>query len=317
MARNSLNWRAKLRAACLIVSACATVPAASAAAEPCPTGLIDGKHVTILTAGRDTGDASDVVLIPGLSTPRAVWDATAADLAATHRLHLVQFRGFGDAAGANADGPILVPAMREIADYIDDCITDQGRPAPAVIGHSAGGLIGLMIAAQAPQEIGRLMIVDALPFIGTLFAPGATVEMMRPQAEAMAGAMRAQAVTDPATITDPGPSSMLARMSNTAAGRVQVARWTAQADLAVSAQLLLDVMTTDMRSDLAAVHIPLTLVYAQDDVVMPADRTAAIFAGAYQAVPNFTDEPIAPSRHFIMLDQPAQFARAVFRFLAR
>src|SRR3546814_6270111 len=37
-----------------------------------------------------------------------------------------------------------------------------------------------------------LMVVDAVPFIGTIFVPGATVEMMRPQAEAMAAAMRAQ-----------------------------------------------------------------------------------------------------------------------------
>src|SRR3546814_12988589 len=82
--------------------------------------------------------------------------------------------------------------MQEVADYIDDCITDAGRPAPAVVGHSLGGLTGLMIAARAPQEVGKLMVVDAVPFIGTIFVPGATVEMMRPLAEAMAAAMLAQ-----------------------------------------------------------------------------------------------------------------------------
>src|SRR3546814_5636720 len=81
---------------------------------------------------------------------------------------------------------------QEVADYTDDCITDAGRPAPAVVGHSRGGLTGLRIAARAPPEVGRLMVVDAVPFIGTIFAPGATAEMMKPQAEAMAAAMRAQ-----------------------------------------------------------------------------------------------------------------------------
>src|SRR3546814_19728471 len=58
--------------------------------------------------------------------------------------------------------------MQEVADYIDDCITDAGRPAPAVVGHSLGGLTGLMIAARAPQEVGKLMVVDAVPFIGPI-----------------------------------------------------------------------------------------------------------------------------------------------------
>src|SRR3546814_9346542 len=82
--------------------------------------------------------------------------------------------------------------MQEVADYMEYSITDAGRPAPAVVGHSLGGLTWLMIAARAPQEVGKLMVVDAVPFIGTIFVPGATVEMMRPQAEVMAAAMRAQ-----------------------------------------------------------------------------------------------------------------------------
>ncbi|WP_168452393.1 alpha/beta fold hydrolase [Sphingopyxis microcysteis] len=285
------------------------------AAEPCPTGLVEGKRITILIEG----NGPDVVLIPGLSSPRSVWDATADRLKSSHRLHRVQIRGFGDAAGVNADGPVLDPMMRELADYIDDCITDRGRAAPAIIGHSMGGLTGLMIAARAPGEVGRLMIVDALPFIGTLFNPAATAESMKPQAEQMAAMMRAQygqpVPTTP--VTDPGPASMAASMSNSAAGRTAVAGWMRQADPRVTAQVFYDVMTTDMRGEIGAVGAPVALLYAQDDALMTPERAKAAFELQYTGLVRFSAHMVPDSRHFIMLDQPAAFARAIDAFLAQ
>ena len=284
------------------------------AAEPCPTGLVEGKRITIMVEG----DGPDVVLIPGLSSPRAVWDATAARLKGNYRLHRVQIRGFGDAAGVNADGPVLDPMMREVADYIDDCIVDEGRSAPAIIGHSMGGLAGLMIAARVPQEVDKLMIIDALPFIGTLFNPTATVDSVRPQAEQMAAMMRAQygqpVPTTP--VSDPGPVSMVGSMSNQPAGRMAILGWMRASDARVTAQVFHDVMTTDMRGELAAVTAPVTLLYAQDDSLMPPDRAKAAFEPQYVGVANFTAQMVPGSRHFIMLDQPDDFAKAVDDFLA-
>lgn len=284
------------------------------AREPCPLGLVEGKRITVL----EEGTGPDVVLIPGLSTPRAVWEPVAAQLKDRYRLHLVQIRGFGDDAGINAEGPVLEPMMKEAADYIDDCITDQGRPAPAIIGHSMGGLTGLMIAARAPQEVGKLMIVDAVPFIGTIFFPGATVEIMKPQAEAMAGAMRTQLASGwpEGPISDPGEASPMGRMSRSAEGRIQVSEWTRASDTRVIAQVFYEVMTTDMRGELAGVQAPVTLLYAQDDSAMPAAMAKAAFEPQYAGTPQFEAEMIADSRHFIMLDQPEAFAKAVEAFLA-
>jgi pimeloyl-ACP methyl ester carboxylesterase len=54
---------------------------------------------------------------------------------------------------------------------------------PAIVGHSLGGLLALMIAAKAPDAVGKVMVVDALPFYALLFNPAATVEMTKPFAE--------------------------------------------------------------------------------------------------------------------------------------
>jgi len=292
---------------------------ADAAGAPLTTGgcsadLTQGDAVTILNVGQ----GPDVILIPGLSTPRGVWDATVARLSATHRLHVVQVRGFGDDAGPNAEGTVLPVVVEDVRGFIEDCVVGQDRPAPAIIGHSMGGLTGLMIAVEAPDRVGKLMIVDALPFIGTLFSPNATVESVKPRAEQMAAMVRALAdQPKPAgPVADPGAASMAGSLSNTPAGRTAVEGWTRDADPRVTAQLLTDVMATDMRGELAKVTAPVTLLYAQDDSLMPPERARAAFEPQYSGTPHFKAQMVRGSRHFIMLDQPGVFAAAVDTFLA-
>ncbi len=299
----------RLSIAALFVLLIATIaPRADAAegAAGCGTGLLEGKRITVEVEG----DGPDVVLIPGLSSPRAVWAPTAERLKATHRLHLVEVRGFGgDAPGPNAEGPILEPMMREIADYIDDCIVDQGRPAPAVIGHSLGGLTAMMIAARAPQEVGRLMVVDSLPFFGMLFGPTATVASVEPQAAAMQTMLAAR---DSAEADD----RTLQMMSATDAGRAQVKAWTRAANAKVAAQLMYDDMTTDLRPELSAIAAPFTMLYPLDASAMPEAMVDGLYKGAFTTAKTVKLKRIDGSRHFIMLDQPEAFADAVDEFLA-
>ncbi len=115
-------------------------------------------------------NAPAVILIPGLASSRDVWSATVHQLDETHRVHVLNIRGFaGEPAGANAQGPVLQPLIDEIAAYAADL------DRPALIGHSIGGLISLEVAAARPDEIGRVMVIDALPFYSLLFNPAATV----------------------------------------------------------------------------------------------------------------------------------------------
>jgi len=51
------------------------------------------------------GQGPDVIFVPGYTSSREVWNETAERLAATHRVHLVQFSGFADRHGAMAMVP--------------------------------------------------------------------------------------------------------------------------------------------------------------------------------------------------------------------
>jgi pimeloyl-ACP methyl ester carboxylesterase len=303
-------------------------------------GMATGKRFTV----QIEGEGSDIILIPGLASSREVWEMTAASLAGCYRVHSVQVKGFGDQALAsepnaaadsdvgeaveagapvdvsiNASGPVLDPFVKELADYIDDEILNKGGKPPVIIGHSMGGLSALMLAARYPKAAGKIMVVDTLPFIGTLFNPQATVESERPRAAVMASAMRAGYSAEPkAEVTaDPGANSQAGFWSNSAQGRIMVANMNAASDQRVVAQALYDDMQTDMRAELLKIIAPVTLLYAQDDNVMPPEMAKAVFEPQYATVPKFTAQMIRGSRHFIMLDQPEQFQVHVKAFLEK
>lgn len=263
------------------------------------------------------GTGPDVILIPGLASPRDVWDSTRAALKAHHTLHIVQIRGFGDDAGVNAEGAVLEPFVADLAAYIQAKITGPGKPAPAIVGHSLGGLSALMMGIRHPALTGKAIIVDAFPFIGPIFGVS-TVDAIRPQAEAMAAAMRAAPVVpETAADADPGANSQAGFLSKSVAGRTAVAKWTRAADKRVVAQALYDDLITDVRPQLGQIKAPLTVIYAEDSSVMPKGRGDALYAAEYAGAPAVRFVKVDNSRHFVMLDQPDAFNAALSQALEK
>lgn len=263
-------------------------------------------HISITTMGK----GSPVVLIPGLSSPREVWAGIAPRIARDHQVILVQVNGFGgDAPGANLTAGMLDGVVADLHGYM----TAHKLAGAAVIGHSMGGLLALMMAKAHPDDVARLMIVDALPYIGDIFVPGSTVAMLAPQAAAMKDRMAAQygKPQDPAA-----NAAVAAGLTATPAARAQVTEWVAHADPRVSGQALYEDMTTDLRPGMATIAAPITMVYPWS-ATLPKERADPLYRAAYAKAPHVTFVDVKDSAHFVMLDQPAAFAAAVDAFLAK
>jgi pimeloyl-ACP methyl ester carboxylesterase len=256
-----------------------------------------------------SGQGPDVILSPGLASSRDVWDATVAQLAATHRVHAVQVAGFaGEPAGVAAgEGAVVAPFVADLAGYI----AANRLERPAVIGHSLGGLSALMLAKNHGDQVGRVMIVDALPFFSVLMNPAATVESVTPAA----AAARDQMLAMPAEQFAAGQTMTLGRLVRTEALRSMVATWSIESDRSVMARAMYDVMTTDPRGDLASIQTPVTIVYAHDAAMGPEAMVSGLYTNAYAALPNHTMVRVDQSFHFVPLDQPEAFAAAVADFL--
>ena len=254
------------------------------------------------------GKGPDVVLIPGLSSSREVYAAEAKLLAPHYTLHLVQVNGFAGApAGPNAEGPLLGPIVEELHDYIA-----TKTMHPAVIGHSLGGLLTLMLAAKYPGDVEKMMIVDALPFYGLVFNKDATVEMLKPQVAAMANQMLSMSDEQYAA-TQPMAVKM---MVNSPEGAKAVATSSIASDRAVSVHAMQEDMATDVRPSLSAIKTPAVLLYPFDVTAVKDPATiTAVYTGAYAGMPNLKIVRVDDSRHFIMYDQPAVFDMQVQAFL--
>ena len=265
---------------------------------------------SVVIQGVAPGKGPDVILVPGLSSSRDVYATEAKLLAANYRLYLIQIAGFsGDPAGPNATGPILAPVVEQLHQYI---VTNKLQH-PAIIGHSLGGLLGLMLADTHPEDVGKLLIVDSLPFYALVFAPEATVDVVTPQA----GAMRDQMIA--------ASPDVYAAMANQTAGylvlnpdaRKLVAASSIASDRTVVANAMYEDLVTDLRPQLAAIKTPATLLYPFDASAVGPDTTKidTVYTSAYSTMPNLKIHRIDDSRHFIMYDQPAAFDKAVQTFL--
>lgn len=254
------------------------------------------------------GQGPDVVLIPGLASSSAVWDATAARFEGRCRLHIVQVAGFaGSSPGANAKGPVVQPTV----DAIDAYIRTNKLKTPKVIGHSIGGLMGMLLVIQHPEDVGGLMIVDSLPFFSVLFG-AKDVSAAAPQA----AAFRDRIIAETQDAYAQGEKQFIQSLVKSPAGRQQATKWAAVSDKSVVARAMYEDMTTDLRPKLCEIKVPVTILYPWDGSVrFPQAAVDGIYRENYAALSNKTLVRIDGSYHFIMLDQPEQFAKQADLFL--
>jgi pimeloyl-ACP methyl ester carboxylesterase len=278
-------------------------PAITYAQAPAPA--VQMRHISVVATGKGT----PVILIPGLSSPRAVWDGVVPELAKHHRVYTVQINGFaGDAPGAN-----LTPGILDgVVDDLHALIGKEKIAGTAIVGHSMGGLLALMVAKAHPGDAGKLMIIDSLPFIGTLFSPVATVAMVEPRAKAMRDA---QTESYGKPISDTLAQSTADRLAAKAASRAKVAAWFKAADPRVSGEAMYEDMTTDLRPAMKTIAAPITLVYPWSAGEPSKQQADALYRAAYADAPHVTFVDIGDAAHFVMLDQTAQFQRVLDTFL--
>ena len=242
------------------------------------------------------GTGPDVILIPGLTSGRDVWRATA-DAVPGHRYHLIQVSGFaGDPARGNRAGAVIAPLADEIARYIADRRLDR----PAIIGHSMGGTLAMMVAARNPLLASRIMVIDMLPQPVGLF--GGTASGWAPFANSLGGLM---ATPDGRRLF----GSFMGAFSPPSGGN-------RNSDPDVVGRATHELMRIDLTPQLPRIRAPMTVVYASPD----ARARAAIdrqFARAYALAPGARLIRIDGSGHMVMLDQPARFRAVMREFLNR
>ncbi|MFC4929606.1 alpha/beta fold hydrolase [Massilia sp. GCM10023247] len=258
---------------------------------------------------RSEGTGPDVVLIPGLNSSPRAWASSVAAVPG-YRYHLVQVSGFaGQPAGGNNEGLVAAPVAAEIARYIQEAKLKQ----PAVIGHSLGGTIGMMLASRHPDALSRLMVVDMVPYMGMLFAgPAAPPEKVAALADGVAARIRSATPEQRALAT----RDTIAGMVDTEAMRPVAIADSQASDVDVNARAYRELIATNLIPELAKITVPVTVLYVQPkSVPLPPAQFDAGYKAAYAPLRQLTLKRIPDSAHFIMWDQPARFQAEMKAFL--
>ncbi|NWK96962.1 alpha/beta hydrolase [Sphingobium lactosutens] len=249
------------------------------------------RRIAMNVRGAATGAARDVLLIPGLASGPGIWTGVLGALPG-YRFHLVHVRGFaGLAPEANASGPLLQPIADEIARYA----AAAGLKRPAIVGHSMGGTLAMLLGLR--NIASRVMVVDMLPAGAAMV--GGTASGLGFLADQLSG-----------------------YLTGTAAGRRYLAEMVAQAsgaagsDPDVIANALRDLANVDLGLQLPRLAAPLEVVYAVGSDAQQAAAITSRFRAAYAPKKNALLKAIGPSGHMVMGDQPARFNAALKDFLA-
>lgn len=299
----SRSPRVLIAAAALLVAGAAAGPAAARG-----KGKVEqaqGLAVEVIGSGRP------VLMIPGLNSHGDTWRETCAALQpARVQCHIVTLPGFAGQPAVETGA--FLPAMRDrLLAYVDG----KRLKRPVLMGHSLGGVLALQMAAARPDVAERLIIVDALPFLPAAQNPAATVDNVRPMAEQMRQGMEA---SDDATFRARAAAA-IRNMAHDAQRTEQIRAWGAASDRRTTTQAMFELMTTDLREEVAKIRVP-TLVLGAWAGFKPygatKESTAAIFKAQFAKLDGVRIEMSEAGYHFLMWDDPQWLVAQVRDFMA-
>jgi pimeloyl-ACP methyl ester carboxylesterase len=229
-----------------------------------------------LTSYQVGGAGEPVVLVHGLAGSGRWWRRNVSVLTDTYRTYVVDLPRFGSMHGRGRF------VLAEAAAWLLEWMSRVGLHSAHLIGHSMGGIIAIRLAAQRPDAVRRLVLIAPAGIPSARSLAAHTLPLLRV-----------------ARHSKPGLLSLLAYDAVRAGPRTL---WRAAQEI----------VSEDVREDLAAIRSPTLVVMGEHDSLVPP------------AAGRVLQESIADARllvlkdagHVVMFDQPDAFNNALLPFLA-
>lgn len=252
-----------------------------------------------------------VILVPGLASGPWVWQEVIRQFKDEYTLYVVTLPGFdGRPAPTGAPFEGARAALR-------DLIAQRKLVKPIIIGHSLGGILGYAVAADLGDRVGGLVALDGLPvFPGTENMP----PEQRPQA---AESVRQRMATgQPQAFADQQRQYMRSQGVLDIGKADDITPLLLKSDREAVGAYVADVLGQDLRPVLPKISAPVLVVapfYQYDSAqdAMTVNDKIEHYRMLVEGIPSVEVVPIAPSRHFLMIDQPLALAGILRRYLDR
>ena len=240
-----------------------------------------------------------IIFIPGFASSGDVWDATKAMFEKDHTCYTLTMAGF---AGVPAhSGASFIGWEKAIAEYI----ISHKIVKPIIVGHSMGGGLALAIAADYPDLLSRIIVVDALPCLPAMMNPSFKA-VDKPDCSASIAQFKA--MTDE-QLYAMQKMSIPQLMADTV-HMEQVIQWSVRSDRTTFAGMYCDFSNTDLRAKIVTVKCPaLILLESYFANFKPAitEQYKNLKTGDYQYATK--------GLHFIMYDDKDWYAAQLKTFI--
>lgn len=186
-----------------------------------------------------------IIFIPGLASSGNVWEETVANFKENFSCYTLTMPGF---AGVKPeDDPSFEKWEKAVADYIRENEMDQS----ILVGHSMGGALAMAIAADYPDLISKIVVVDALPFLAALQDPNAKSEAYKDCSVAVDALLEM-----PDEQFYQQQKTAISYLVNTTAMQDTVINWSLQSDRRTFAKMYCDFSNTDLREKITGIKVP-------------------------------------------------------------
>jgi aminoacrylate hydrolase len=243
------------------------------------------------------GQGRPLLLVTGLSGTAGFWNDIAATFARSFDVLRFDQRGIG--ASSRGDAPCSIDLLAQ------DCLSvldAAGVDRAVVLGHSMGGCIGQALARLAPER------VDGLVLSGAWLQPSRYMS-------GLFGARRAILDADPhayaaISVLSAYPPSWIEANWHIYDAGLEAAPLTPQAK-AVVRERIDALLAFDGAAEIASLLMPVMIMGARDDMVVPAFQQEALAA----ALPGCRKAILETGGHLFPVSRPDAFTATVVEWI--
>jgi len=258
-----------------------------------------------------------LILIPGLASGPWVWQETIRQLLDKpdeFTVYVLTLPGFDGRA------PLAEAPFETTRAAVRDLIAQRKLDKPVLIGHSLGATLSFAVAEDLGNRIGGVVALDGLPVFPS------TEELAPPQRLQMAANIRTRMAASPADAFAAQQRQYMRSQGVLDIGKADdIAPLLLRSDREAVGAWMADLLALDLRPGLPKIAAPVLVMapFYQYDVAqgpqgaMTPDDKIAHYRSLLDGVAHLEVVPIAPARHFLMIDQPLALAGALRRFLDR
>jgi len=262
------------------------------------TAQVSLGHVSIsyYDSGEQTGESPPVLFLHGSYDTKECWESYFKPLESDgHRVIAWDQRALGDSSVTS--GPYTIEMLLDdLESFIESPQLVLNDGPIVIVGHSLGGLLGLMLSLKAPQHIASLILIGSSAAFRPLFRGQMTPEYISEHMDEFLDKV----------------SPYFFRPDQPDIKAETLGRWM-DVPFDVYKKYVAGIRHPDIRRQLSRITCPCLLIYGEEDKLTTIDLDGAELK---QGLSQCSMEVIPAAGHYVHLEKPDEVIATIKKYLS-